>query len=162
MIALVPMGAAGIAFVVTANSTLQLNAKESMRGRVMALYSVVFLGSTPIGSPIVGWIGETLASVPDSSSAASPVSWPLRMRSTSCAESVSRAAEVEEIGEGEDVVPVTPDDPAPAGPRRHLPGAQASGRRPHGDTSLAISRRLGRPRRRRSHPPGSPPRAPAS
>jgi len=59
MVALVPMGAAGIAFVATANSTLQLNAKESMRGRVMALYSVVFLGSTPIGSPIVGWIGET-------------------------------------------------------------------------------------------------------
>ncbi|MDQ4059308.1 MAG: MFS transporter [Actinomycetota bacterium] len=59
MIALVPMGAAGIAFVATANSTLQLNADPAMRGRVMALYSVVFLGSTPIGSPLVGWIGET-------------------------------------------------------------------------------------------------------
>ncbi len=59
LIALVPMGAAGLAFVATANSTLQLNADASMRGRVMALYSVVFLGSTPIGSPIVGWIGET-------------------------------------------------------------------------------------------------------
>ena len=59
LIALVPMGAAGIAFVATVNSTLQLNATAAMRGRVMALYSVVFLGSTPIGSPIVGWIGET-------------------------------------------------------------------------------------------------------
>jgi hypothetical protein len=29
-----------------------------MRGRVMALYSVVFLGSTPIGAPLVGWIAE--------------------------------------------------------------------------------------------------------
>ena len=29
-----------------------------MRGRVMALYSVVFLGSTPIGGPIVGWLAE--------------------------------------------------------------------------------------------------------
>lgn len=58
MAALVPMGAAGIAFVATANSTLQLNSSDAMRGRVMALYSVVFLGSTPIGSPIVGWIAE--------------------------------------------------------------------------------------------------------
>jgi MFS family permease len=59
MIALVPMGAAGIAFIATANSTLQLNSRIDMRGRVMALYSVVFLGSTPIGSPVVGWITET-------------------------------------------------------------------------------------------------------
>jgi MFS family permease len=58
LIALVPMGAAGIAFVATVNSTLQLNSSDAMRGRVMALYSVLFLGSTPIGSPIVGWIGE--------------------------------------------------------------------------------------------------------
>jgi MFS family permease len=57
-IALVPMGAAGIAFVSTANSTLQLNSAETMRGRVMALYAVVFFGSTPIGSPIAGWIAE--------------------------------------------------------------------------------------------------------
>lgn len=58
MAALIPMGAAGIAFIATANSTLQLNSSDEMRGRVMALYSVVFLGSTPIGSPIVGWIAE--------------------------------------------------------------------------------------------------------
>src|SRR5690606_15850163 len=41
-------------------STLQLRADPSMRGRVMALYSIVFLGSTPIGSPIVGWLAEHL------------------------------------------------------------------------------------------------------
>ncbi|MGH2820115.1 MAG: MFS transporter [Actinomycetota bacterium] len=58
--ALVPMGAAGIAFVATANSTLQLNASDAMRGRVMALYSVVFLGTTPIGSPIVGWMADAV------------------------------------------------------------------------------------------------------
>ena len=40
------------------NSTLQLGASPAMRGRVMALYSVVFLGSTPIGSPLVGWLAE--------------------------------------------------------------------------------------------------------
>jgi MFS family permease len=60
MIVLAPMGAAGIAFVATANSTLQLASSDSMRGRVMALYSVVFLGSTPIGGPIVGWVAEWL------------------------------------------------------------------------------------------------------
>jgi MFS family permease len=31
-----------------------------MRGRVMALYSIVFLGSTPIGGPIAGWLSEAL------------------------------------------------------------------------------------------------------
>lgn len=58
LIALIPMGAAGIAFISTANSTLQLNSSDEMRGRVMAIYSVVFLGSTPIGSPIAGWSAE--------------------------------------------------------------------------------------------------------
>lgn len=58
--ALVPMGAAGIAFLSTANAMMQLNATDSMRGRVMALYAVVFLGSTPIGSPLAGWLAEAI------------------------------------------------------------------------------------------------------
>ena len=57
---LVPMGAAGIAFLATANATLQLHADDHMRGRVMSLHGMVFLGSTPIGSPIAGWISEQL------------------------------------------------------------------------------------------------------
>jgi MFS family permease len=40
----------------TGNSTLQLEAQPSMRGRVMALWFVAFQGSTPIGGPIIGWI----------------------------------------------------------------------------------------------------------
>jgi MFS family permease len=52
------LGASAIAFAITGNSTLQLTAAPSMRGRVMALYSVVFLGSTPIGGPIAGWVGQ--------------------------------------------------------------------------------------------------------
>jgi MFS family permease len=52
------LGAAGIGFAITGNSTLQLTASSEMRGRVMSLYTVVFLGSTPIGGPIAGWIGE--------------------------------------------------------------------------------------------------------
>ena len=57
---MVLLGAVAIAFAITANSTLQLNSSDEMRGRVMALYGVVFLGSTPIGGPIVGWVGEHL------------------------------------------------------------------------------------------------------
>jgi MFS family permease len=54
LVVLVPMGAASIAFIATANASLQLSSKPTMRGRVMALYAIAFLGSTPIGAPIVG------------------------------------------------------------------------------------------------------------
>jgi MFS family permease len=53
------LGAAAVIFAATINSTLQLAVSPEMRGRVMALYSVVFLGSTPIGAPIAGWLAET-------------------------------------------------------------------------------------------------------
>jgi len=56
---LVPLGAASVTFAAGVNSSLQLAADPAMRGRVMALYSVVFLGSTPIGAPLVGWIAES-------------------------------------------------------------------------------------------------------
>jgi predicted MFS family arabinose efflux permease len=49
---------ASSAFIATSNSLLQLGATPEMRGRVMALFSVTFLGSTPIGGPLVGWIAE--------------------------------------------------------------------------------------------------------
>jgi MFS family permease len=53
------LGAAAVTFAATINSTLQLAVSPEMRGRVMALYSVVFLGSTPIGGPLTGWLAET-------------------------------------------------------------------------------------------------------
>ena len=56
--ALIPMGVAALAFQTTTNSLIQLRAAPALRGRVMALYSVVFLGSTPIGAPIVGWVAQ--------------------------------------------------------------------------------------------------------
>jgi len=56
LIALALAGAASISFMSTGNSTLQLGAAPSMRGRVMALWFVAFQGSTPIGGPIVGWV----------------------------------------------------------------------------------------------------------
>ncbi len=55
-LALVPTGAFSIAFMSTANSTLQLNSSQSMRGRVMSLYGVAFMGVTPIGAPLIGFI----------------------------------------------------------------------------------------------------------
>jgi MFS family permease len=58
--ALVVLGFVAIVFMITANTTLQLTARPEMRGRVMALYSVVFLGGTPIGAPIAGWTAEWL------------------------------------------------------------------------------------------------------
>ena len=55
---LVPLGAASVVFAAGANASLQLAAEPQMRGRVMALYSTVFLGSTPIGGPIAGWLSQ--------------------------------------------------------------------------------------------------------
>ena len=55
---LVLVGGTAFGYVATANTTLQLSADPVMRGRVMALYAIAFLGSTPIGSPIVGWIAH--------------------------------------------------------------------------------------------------------
>jgi MFS family permease len=52
------MGVANICFIATANTTLQLSSNPEMRGRVMALYGVAFLGTTPIGGPLVGWISQ--------------------------------------------------------------------------------------------------------
>ena len=58
--ALLATGAASIVFIATANATLQLHAAPAMRGRVMALWGVAFLGTTPVGGPVVGWISEAL------------------------------------------------------------------------------------------------------
>lgn len=51
-------GAAVVTLMATANATVQLNSADAMRGRVMALYGLVFLGTTPLGGPAVGWVSE--------------------------------------------------------------------------------------------------------
>jgi MFS family permease len=56
--ALTVVGAVSIVYLARANTLLQLTAEPAMRGRVMALWTVAFLGSTPIGGPIIGFIGE--------------------------------------------------------------------------------------------------------
>jgi MFS family permease len=52
------LGAAAVTFAAAINSSLQLAVEPAMRGRVMALYSIVFLGSTPIGGPLAGWLSQ--------------------------------------------------------------------------------------------------------
>jgi len=57
---LVPTGAAALVFSVANNSFVQLGVDPQMRGRVMALYFMCFLGGTPVGAPVIGWISEHL------------------------------------------------------------------------------------------------------
>lgn len=57
-LASIPVGFASLTMMTAANSTIQMTTDPQMRGRVMALYMMVFMGATPIGSPIVGWIAE--------------------------------------------------------------------------------------------------------
>lgn len=57
-LAMVLVGYFSISFTSLGNSVLQLESEPQMRGRVMAFWSIAFLGSTAIGGPIVGWIGE--------------------------------------------------------------------------------------------------------
>ncbi|HEU0087236.1 MAG TPA: MFS transporter [Pseudonocardiaceae bacterium] len=57
---LVPCGAAVLTFTTAANSTVQLAVDPSMRGRVMGLYMLLFLGGNPIGAPLMGWLAEAV------------------------------------------------------------------------------------------------------
>jgi MFS family permease len=58
LVALAAVGAASVTFLSKGNTTLQLGAAPQMRGRVMSLWSVAFLGSTPIGGPVVGLVAQ--------------------------------------------------------------------------------------------------------
>ncbi|MCC3770486.1 MFS transporter, partial [Streptomyces sp. UNOC14_S4] len=55
---LVPIGTLGMTVNVTANSGLQLATDPAMRGRVMSLFMMVFVGGTPVGAPLVGWVTD--------------------------------------------------------------------------------------------------------
>nr|WP_309299483.1 MFS transporter [Streptomyces sp. A012304] len=55
---MVPIGMFGMTVNVTANTGIQLNTDPAMRGRVMSLYMMVFLGGSPVGAPIAGWITD--------------------------------------------------------------------------------------------------------
>ena len=55
---LVLIGVASQTFMIGANSTVQLASDPAMRGRVMAIYLAIAMGSTPLGAPIVGWVAD--------------------------------------------------------------------------------------------------------
>ncbi len=61
MLSLALLGVCSVTFAAGINSGLQLAAAPEMRGRVMAVYSIVFLGSTVVGGPITGWLGEAVS-----------------------------------------------------------------------------------------------------
>jgi MFS family permease len=54
---LIPVGLTALTVITSAMAMIQLSVAPAMRGRVMALYLAVFMGGTPLGSPLIGWIG---------------------------------------------------------------------------------------------------------
>ena len=58
VVACVLVGAASVTFLTTGNATIQLASEPRYRGRVTALWSMAFVGSTPIGAPIVGALSD--------------------------------------------------------------------------------------------------------
>ncbi|GGL34185.1 MFS transporter [Phycicoccus endophyticus] len=59
-VALVPVGLAALTALTTANAMVQTRVAPEMRGRVMALYMAIFMGGTPAGAPMIGWVSEQL------------------------------------------------------------------------------------------------------
>ncbi len=57
-LALIPAGLTMITLAQSANATVQLGVEPTMRGRVMGLYILCFMGGTPVGAPVVGWVAE--------------------------------------------------------------------------------------------------------
>ena len=53
------VGFTSLTLLTAANATMQLGIEPTMRGRVMALYMTVLMGGTPLGSPFIGWVGQT-------------------------------------------------------------------------------------------------------
>lgn len=56
---LIPTGLFAIAFATSANAFVQLGADPTLRGRVMAIYMLAFVGGTPLGAPLLGWLAQT-------------------------------------------------------------------------------------------------------
>ena len=57
----VPLGVGGAAMISSANSITQQESPPDMRGRLLALTAVAFLGSTPIGGPVTGWVADVIS-----------------------------------------------------------------------------------------------------
>ncbi len=55
---LIPTGLLAISFATSANPFVQLGSEPQMRGRVISLYMLMFMGGTPVGAPLIGWLAE--------------------------------------------------------------------------------------------------------
>jgi MFS family permease len=58
MVAMALMGFGAIAMAATANATIQLSVPDELRGRVISVYTTVFVGSSPVGALVAGWIAS--------------------------------------------------------------------------------------------------------
>ena len=52
------LGLAALLTLTAANASVQMGVDPQLRGRVMALYAMVLMGGTPVGAPLIGWVGE--------------------------------------------------------------------------------------------------------
>lgn len=55
---LLPVGLAGLTVITTANATVQLSVDPALRGRVLSIYMALFMGGTPLGALLIGWVGD--------------------------------------------------------------------------------------------------------
>ena len=60
-LALVALGAMAQTFTTSTNSLVQLRTEPAMRGRVMAIYMAIFLGCTPLGATLLGWVADAIS-----------------------------------------------------------------------------------------------------
>ncbi len=107
LLAIALVGAASVTFLSKSNSTLQLTAAPQMRGRVMALWAVAFMGSTPIGGPIAGAVAQHVGP-----------RWGLALGAIACIAAaligaatlrrLRRPAQPVDVGEGADAVAAAP------------------------------------------------------
>ena len=100
------LGAASVTFAASVNSSVQLAVSPQMRGRVMALYAMVFLGSTAVGGPIAGWLAEAYdarVALLLAASAGLGAAWAAHRASARLGE--RKAEDPPDAGKGEDPTP---------------------------------------------------------
>ncbi len=129
LVALAMVGAASVTFLAKGNSTLQLTASPQMRGRVMSLWSVAFLGSTPIGGPLAGWVAEHAGA-----------RWGLGLGALACLAAAAFATVMIRHSRAPKMIPI--QRPGLAGPGESLDVAAvvdvASGAQPAGDAAADL------------------------
>ncbi|HWB65352.1 MAG TPA: MFS transporter [Mycobacteriales bacterium] len=131
LVALAAVGAASVTFMSKGNSTLQLTAEPTMRGRVMALWAVAFMGSTPFGGPIVGAVAEHVGP-----------RWGLALGALACAAAALLGAAVVRRIRRRDAIAGTGSVPGRGRPGQGVAAAPTGGAVPVGLRPAAGERRV--------------------